>query len=85
MTIDNQVLIGLIKNWQDQEEYYSGKRPKNIPVSEVMEIIKGCPPIGEDAVFIKGKRFEYAFNLGKKEVINELHVLLNKMEKSNDE
>ena len=53
--IDEAVLLDLINNWQDVCEYYSGKRPNNIPIKELKQLIKDCPTAGEDSSYIKNK------------------------------
>ena len=78
-TIDEKVLLDLIKAWENTSNYYEpNKKHDKMPVEELKAIIRGAPTAGEDAEYIRSKRILSAYNKGKKEILNQLQILINK-------
>ena len=77
--ISRKVLISSIYNWKDIETYYAGKSPKNIPISEVISIIKECPTAGEDMAYVHNNRYNSAISKGREEIINSILQHIDKL------
>lgn len=77
--IDESVLLDLINNWQDICKYYSDKKPNNISIKELKQIIKDCPTAGEDAAYIKSKRLVDEYIKGEKHILKEVEILIKRL------
>lgn len=77
--IDEAVLLDLINNWQDICEYYSDKKPNNISIKELKQIIKDCPTAGEDAAYVKSKRLADEYIKGEKHILKEVEILIKRL------
>lgn len=84
-TIDEEVLLGLIEAWENTSNYYEpNKKHDKMPVEELKAIIREAPAAGEDAIYIRSKRILSAYNEGKKEILNQLQILINKETKESE-
>ena len=77
--ISRRVLLDNINNWLDQSEYYDGKRPKNIPISILKEIIKDCPNAGDDEAYLiaQSKRLQDSYFRGQRDLVNKIKSVIS--------
>lgn len=75
--ISKEVFLGIIESWQNQDEYYHGRKAKTIPISEVKTMLEECPLAGDDSAYIKidNKRLRAEYMRGANEVLRSFEFL----------
>lgn len=74
--VSKKVIWDMIVGWMEEDEYYSGKKPKTIPLSEVKALLEECPVVGVDMAYIKSERLENAKKNGQWEIIKSVAAAL---------
>lgn len=84
--ISKKVLLEVIKGWENQDEYYHGRKAKTIPLSEIKLMIEECPLAGDDSAYlaIKDKRLKSEYIRGTKETLMLFSALVKNIENKLD-
>ena len=78
--ISKKVLWDNIQSWIEECKYYEDQKPKDIPITELKILIEECPPMGEDAAYLRNERVKNARRAGQEEVISRVRIALNDIE-----
>ena len=83
--ISKKVLWDNIQGWIDECKYYDGEKPKEIPLSELKLLIEECPPMGEDAAYLRSKRVKVAEKEAQEDLAKKVFSMVEPYLKSEKE
>lgn len=76
--ISKKVLLGLINNWVEVDKYYHpDEKVRTIPIGEIKLLVKDCPKAGEDTEYINNKRYDRAYQNGRRDTLRHFARLVD--------